>query len=60
MKNWNAPEIQELNLSNTEAGKAFSKHPDGHIYDVDHDITYWTFSGPGENEENPVHIDPAN
>lgn len=60
MKTWNTPELQELNLSNTEAGKALRKHPDASIYDVDRDFTYYTFSGPGDNENNPSHVIPTN
>ena len=58
MKTWNTPELQELNLSNTAAGKSLSLHPDGSIYDREHDRTYYTFSGPGNNEDNPSIIIP--
>ncbi len=60
MKKWNAPAIQELNLSNTEAGTAPSGYCDKTIWSVDEHINYNSYSGVGEKAEDDYHTTPAN
>ena len=69
MKNWNAPEIQELNLSSTEQHGKPSPYVDCVIYDPNRDENWYTFSGnyvdrdktpaevigDGENKDGPLN-----
>lgn len=41
-KNWTQPEVKELNVKNTEYGKAITPHQDA-VY-VDKDFVYYSFS----------------
>lgn len=60
MKNWNAPEIQELNLSATEAGSARLTVVDYKFKDQDGHIFY-SYSGTGDDTDNRKDIvDPVN
>ena len=59
MKKWNAPAIQELNLSNTESGKSLTSFVDAAVYDVDHDRNLYSYSGAGNNADEDVHVTPA-
>ena len=60
MKKWNAPEIAELNLSNTEAGTAKSGYVDKVIWSVEEHINYQSYSGKGEKADDDYHTTPAN
>ncbi len=60
MKKWNAPAIQELNLSNTEAGKATSGYVDKVIWSVEQHCNYTSYSGDGEKAEDDYHTTPVN
>ena len=58
MKNWNAPEIQELNLSSTEQHGKPSPYVDGSIYDPNRDENWFTFSGNSVNrDDTPGTVD---
>ena len=59
MKKWNAPEIAELNLSATAAGKAKPGWVDAVIYDKEKDVNYESYSGNGPANPNPVIITPT-
>ncbi len=58
MKNWNTPEIHELNLSNTEAGNAKSGYCDAAVWSIELHKNFYSFSGPGEKNENDWHVTP--
>lgn len=60
MKNWNAPEIQELNLSNTEAGTAKSGYCDKVIYSLELHCNLYSYSGVDKKAEDDYHTTPAN
>ena len=53
MKNWNAPEIQELNLSSTEQHGKPSKYQDGVVWDPIRGENWYTFSGVNPTPEGP-------
>ena len=60
MKNWNTPEIQELNLSSTEFGSANKTVVDYKFKDQDGHIFY-SYSGTGDDTDNRKDIvDPVN
>jgi hypothetical protein len=45
MKQWNTPEIKELNISSTMQHGAPHMPVDGAIYDPERDENWYTFSG---------------
>ena len=59
MKKWNTPVIQELNLSNTEAGTARSGYVDKVIWSVEEHINYQSYSGNGKKATDNYHTTPA-
>ena len=52
MKTWNTPEIQELNLSNTQQHGKPNPYIDGSIYDAERDENWFTFSGNDVNRDD--------
>ena len=58
MKNWNTPEIQELNLSNTELGYARSGRCDAAVWSVELHRNFYSYSGPGEANEDQWNVHP--
>lgn len=59
MKNWNTPEIQELNLSNTELGTKRTDYPDKVIYSVELQTNLYAYSGVGKKAEDEYHTTPV-
>ncbi len=51
MKKWNAPAIQELNLSNTEFGKTQHTNPD-YVFKDQNGKLFYSYSGFGEDTDN--------
>ncbi|WP_026528653.1 hypothetical protein [Butyrivibrio sp. VCD2006] len=45
MKKWNAPNIQELNLSSTMLRGRNPKYVDGYVYDAERDTNWASYSG---------------
>lgn len=58
MKNWNAPEIQELNLSNTELGNRRSGYCDAAVWSVELHKNFYSYSGEGDPNEDEWNIHP--
>ena len=52
MKTWNTPEIQELNLSNTEFGSAFQTVVDGSVKDHATGNIFYSYSGTGGSADH--------
>lgn len=48
MKNWNAPEIKELNISSTMQHGSPCPYVDGAVYDAERDENWYTFSGKAD------------
>lgn len=59
MKTWATPELQELNLSNTELGNAKSGRVDAAVYSIELHRNFYSYSGPGEPNEDPWHVTPT-
>ena len=60
MKKWNAPAIQELNLSNTEFGKTERTNRD-YVFKDQNGYLFYSYSGVGDDTNNREdRVEPQN